>query len=144
MRPAQFILASLFLAAHCMLASCSDDDLNAKQVPDAVMQTFSARFANTEATWEKEDKQYKAEFWLNGRETEAWFRPDGTWVRTETDVLITELPAAVTTYVTENYPDYVIDDADRVETPDNTYYEIELEKKDRDVQLRLTPDGQKL
>lgn len=135
------------LIAFCSILafySCDDDsDIPATDVPASVKQNFEQILPGVNAIeWEKENGLYKADFFKEGHEGEAWFKPDGTWVRTETDVFIHELPEAVTTYVKEQYPDYRIDDAEWVETPAQNYYHLELERAGkRDKRLDLTQEG---
>ena len=138
-----FAYAAIIFAAQFIFIACDNDtDLVPNEVPESVMKAFNSMFTVSQVQWEKEGNQYKAEFWQNGKEVEAWFQKDGTWSRTEHDMNPTELPEPVSNYVSSNYPDYVIDDADYVETPASTYYELELEKNGkRDRIIRLTADG---
>lgn len=120
----------------------SDGDVAAKDVPKAVMQTFRQMYPDVTSQWERERGIYDAE-WKDGTvEFEAWFKADGTWMMTKQDMLPTSIPAAVTAYISDNYPDYKIDDAYYIETPDGTYYLVEIEKQGaRDIYLRLDTDG---
>jgi hypothetical protein len=57
-------------------------------VPQAVMTSFNNRYPGaTDVEWEveKEDGKlyFEAEFKINGREMEAYFRPDGTFTKEE-------------------------------------------------------------
>ncbi len=136
----------MLLAAQFTFTACDDDtDITPSEVPAVVMETFTSMFSNVNAQWELEGSLYKADFLQNGREVEAWFSGDGKWTRTDYDITTAELPEAVTNYVSTNYAGYVIEDADRVETPLAHYYELELEKKGKpDVILLLNADGEKL
>ena len=109
------------------------------------MDAFNARFPGATAKWETEvGNTLKAEFLQDGQEVESWFSADGTWLRTEVDLLLNALPKVITTAVETHYPGYSIDDADWIETKDSgSYYELELEKVGSpDVHLRLAEDGQ--
>lgn len=139
--------ACIALCAAFCLTSCDDDhDIPGHRVPGSVLEAFEQQLPNvTPYDWEKENGLYKAEFYKDGHEGEAWFQPDGTWVRTETDVRIAELPQAVTDYVSTNYPTHHIDDAEWVETPAQSYYALELEKNGvRDKHIKILPDGEPL
>ena len=59
----------------------------------------------------------------------------------DNNVAINTLPQAVTTAIAAEYPDYRIDDAEYTDTPDGAYYSIELEKGERDVYIKVAPDG---
>lgn len=136
-----FFLATAFAALS--LSSCSSDDdfLTSNEVPEAVQNTFEELYKTRSVTWEMDEGMMKAEFRNNGKETEAWFTHNGTWVKTETDCTH-DLPEYVKNYIATNYPDYTIDDADYVETPTETYYDIELEHPTKqDVHLKIKTDG---
>ena len=72
---------------------------------------------------------------------ELYFNSNDVWVKTTWDVAINALPSAVTSAIATEYPDYRIDDADYVDTPDGVYYSIEIEKGERDVYIKIAPDG---
>lgn len=118
----------LFIAMFTVFAtvSCDKDDDNL-YLEDAVA-TFKAKYPGVNAHWEKEYGKLKAEFLNEGKEAEAWFETDGTWLFTETDFRGT-FPAAVQSYLDLNYEGYVVDDADWIETPETSYFRIELEKR---------------
>lgn len=137
----------LLLCTAFTLMSCDDDhDIPPDKVPTRVQQAYEQQVPNaTPFDREKGNGLYKAEFYKDGHEGEAWFQPDGTWVRTETDVRIAELPQAVTDYVATYYPTHHIDDTNWVETPAQSYYALELEKNGmRDKHISILPDGEPL
>ena len=141
MKKKSIFLLSLLLgfAVATTVACSSDDELN---IPPAVTATFELMYPGVTPEWEIEQNLWKAEFRKDGKEMDAWFQTDGVWVMTETDIAMTELPAAVVAAVNANYPDYAIDDADWVETPLQDYYEVELDKKGQpDVHLKITEEG---
>ena len=73
-----------------------------------------------------------------------FFLSDGTWVRTEIELNLrtTNLPQAVLQYLATNYPGWTIDDADLIQTPNDEYYVLELEKRgQKDVKLYIRADG---
>lgn len=138
----KFFYLLLLMAAPLFMTSCSDDDDDdLGNVAEAVLKEFANRYPGIDAEWEKDNGMIKAEFWQDGTEVEVWFDQDGTWVRTETDFKGT-LPAAVQGYVDHNYPGYVIDDIDLVETPTDYYYEIELDHASKpDITIKVREDG---
>lgn len=132
------------LLAGVALQSCDDDeDVATINAPAAVQDAFNQRYPNTSIEgWEGEIGLFKAEFRNGTQEAEAWFKPDGTWVRTETDVPVNDLPQTVRDFVAANYPGYRIDDADYLESPEGNFYELELEKNGSpDVYLQIRADG---
>ena len=75
---------------------------------------------------------------------EVVFNSANEWIYTSWDVRPNALPDAVKTTVTTNYPDYMIDDADFYETPTGNYYDIEIEKGDKDVHIKVSESGELL
>lgn len=125
-----------------VLQGCSDDDDGLKNVPETIKSAFNQKYPGKSVReWEKKSGYYVAEFSNDNRSADAWFTPSGSWVRTETDY-IGALPAAVSDYISQNYPIAVIDDQDWIETPTDQYFEIELEqRKKKDVTLYIRNDG---
>ena len=70
-----------------------------------------------------------------------YFNGSDEWVWSQWDVRASELPEAVTAALQAEYPDYRIDDAEFVETPDSEYYRIELEGRGGELDVRITPEG---
>ncbi len=136
----KLFLFPLFGAA---LAFGSCDKNDEPTIPESVANSFMDKYPGRNIyDWDYEQGVYKGDFRNDGAEAEAWFNPDGTWVRTETDVYPGNLPEPVRTYVSTNYPNHHIDDADYVETPTGVFYELELERGNRrDVYLNLSPEG---
>lgn len=138
------ILLLALLTAGLTFQSCSDDD-DLLNVPENISTAFQQKYPNiTVSEWEKQGTGYKADFWNNGAEAEAWFDSNGAWIRTETDVPnpSANLPHPVTDYVAKTYAGYYIEDADLVETTSQTYYEVELERQgSADIHLSIKADG---
>lgn len=138
------IILLALLTAGFAFQSCSDDD-DLTSVPESISTAFQQKYPNATPTeWERQGTGYKADFWNNGGEAEAWFNADGTWIRTETDVPNpnASLPQPVRDYVSATYAGYYIEDADLVETPSQTYYELELERQgSADIYLNIKADG---
>lgn len=150
MKKTLFLMLGLLVALQAPLfTSCSDDDdedIQANQVPEVVMAAFTAKYPTaTNVQWEKEGSSYKADFHNGSNEVDAWFASDGTWQKSETDLLAAQLPEPVMAYVQTNYADRVIDDCDLIETPTETYYLLELDKAGAaDVYIKLTAAGELL
>ena len=139
----KMLTAGFFGLLLTMPVACDkDDDLLLTEVPEVVSANFAAMFPGTWATWEKDRGLLKAEFWHKGHEVDVWYQADGTWVGTETDIPVYELPEPVTDYVVQKYPDRYIDDADWVQTPTGDYYLLELDKHNaKDIYIKLSPEG---
>lgn len=87
-----------------------------------------------------------ADFHMDGKEKEAWFDVDATWKMTETDLLYSELPAAVTaSHKTGEYGSWRVDDVDMLEYAAHaTLYVIEVEEKKKEMQLFYTIGGERV
>lgn len=93
---------------------------------------------------DSEDGYLEVEILHENREKELLFNGAGSWVKTSWEVRYGELPEAVKKAVSASeYASWEFDGADYVETPDGTWYEIELEQErpEREVKLRLAADG---
>ena len=127
-----------------LTTSCNDDDedVAANKVKTEVMTAFQEMYPNVNAMWEVERGMYKAEFYSNGCEVEAWYQMDGTWVMTVTDLHVSMLPAAVADRVKTDYPDRYIDDCDLVEKPAEKYYLLELDRQGAaDIYVKISENG---
>ena len=131
-----------------VLTSCSDDDddILASEVPTAVMNAFESKFPSVhQAEWELNKGYYVAEFRQDGMDVEAWYDNQGSWRMTESDFgrNLTLLPQAVqTTFQSSGYSQWTVDDIDKYECPDKTFYLIEVKKAgQRDRKLFYSQDG---
>lgn len=78
-----------------------------------------------------------------GINKEVVFSPRNEWISTSWEVRKNDIPAAVSAILDEApYKDYRIDDAHFVETPDQSYYLLELEKGNSEIKLAVTPEGE--
>lgn len=99
---------ALLVMGMLSLQSCSDDDddLPSSKVPEAVRTAFDSSFSNTaNLSWEtktvSQEQYYKAEFNNksdNRYKTEAWYKADGSWHMTETEMPYSAIPQAVRTH----------------------------------------------
>lgn len=110
----------------------------------AVFATMYPDAGNVE--WEMEYGKVNVEFYQNRHEKEAWFLPDGTWLYTQTDIFVSEVPRAVADAAMAKLGNgWHIDDAEHCLSSSSPveYYIIECENNstDREARLRITPDG---
>jgi hypothetical protein len=70
--------------------------LYATKVPSAVKAAFSKTHSGvSKVSWSKEDANFEAEFSLNGKETSNVYTANGTFVESEVEIKVAELPAVV-------------------------------------------------
>jgi hypothetical protein len=79
----------LSIAVVFTLGACASEfGISSSDVPDTVMKAFTTKYPGaTEVEWEAEKDDgklyYEAEFRLEGKRKEAYFRPDGTFTKEE-------------------------------------------------------------
>ena len=74
---------------------------------------------------------------------ELYFSRSLEWLMTKTEVRYNDLPAAVkNAFETSQYSSYMVDDIDSyIKAGGEEYYILELESRNGDVKLKITPDG---
>jgi len=90
-------------------------------VPKIVLKAFEDKFGKIKKVeWEMEDfpPSYEADFEIEGKEHEAYFRADGKFLKLETKVDFDELPQEVVDAFAEKYPNHGIIEAEKVEMAD--------------------------
>jgi uncharacterized membrane protein YkoI len=125
MKKSVYIIAILVLAGAVNAQKIKEAD-----VPKPVMDAFKNKYATGAKEWEKEkDGTFEAEFKLNGKETSASFRSDGTFVESEEEIKLDELPEVIKDNVSKNYSDFKIEEASKISTAEGkTMYEVEIKK----------------
>lgn len=132
-----FALTTLALLVSCEFSTSSSSDsyLNQEQVPLVVRNTFNAKYANRQAQWEKQPYGYEAVFVENGLEHEAEFSENGQWLETEVEVPEQQFSQRVLERVRREHPNYVITKREIEQTPNGTFYEVEIEQGDQEYEL---------
>ena len=133
----------LFIILSAITISSCRDDYPANKVPSVVHNTVNAKFPGAmDIDWAKNANDFEAEFDLNGVEYSAFVEPNGKLLSYKYDIKFTEFPEAIVAVINSQYKDYKIDDAEKVEKNDSTYYQAELEgKKKTDLRLVFFADG---
>lgn len=93
---------------------------------------------------EVEDGQLEVDILHDRIGKEAVFYLSGKWMFTSWEVALSALPAAVTQAIAQapEYAGFRPDEADFYETPAGEYYEVELERGESEISVRLTPQGE--
>lgn len=132
-----------------VLTSCNnddDDDLRIADVPNVVVNTLEVKYPGTTLVdWEKELGYFVADFYKDGVETHVWIDADGKWRMTESDLgkVLSNLPETVLgAFQSSQYADWVVEDIDKYERTDRTFYVLEIEKRgQQDRKLFYGEDG---
>jgi uncharacterized membrane protein YkoI len=121
------LLFLIMAMAFLNLVACGQ---KTKDLPEKVKSAFAEKFPNaSKVKWEKEnDKEWEAEFKMNGKEYTANFDLEGNWMETEYEISIDDLPEAVKSCLAKEFADYKIKEAEVAETSDGKVYEFELKK----------------
>ena len=137
------LLSILFLATTVCFTACNDDDDSPKyQLSENIKNYITANYPGAVITdYDKERNYIDVDIVVGNEKKELYFSTGDQWQRTEWDVRIAELPEAVVNAVQAQYPDYRIDDADYVQVPGEEYYEIEIEKGNKERYLKVAIDG---
>jgi hypothetical protein len=122
MKTIAITLASITLLSF----SCSEKSM---EVPREVTATFQQKYPSAESIeWEMEDGDYEAEFKIGGQEMSANFTKAGKWLESETEMKVSDLPAAVVASITTNFPGAKVTEAEKLDLPDaSSAYEVKLE-----------------
>ncbi|MBO9700985.1 MAG: PepSY-like domain-containing protein [Sporocytophaga sp.] len=126
--------------------SATCQELSENDVPDAVRNSFYELYPNMFVyEWELEKKEnvYEAEFMNKGKEMEAIFRPDGTYIGTEIDIEMDDIPSDVKKAFSQSeFAKWKIEDTEEFHKKEGEkLYIIEVEKRKRKVKLYYTKLG---
>lgn len=137
------ILLVLFVFAGAYLTSCDNDDIHPWDLPKTVQEYIALNYPSARIVESDFDHGYYDVDIIDGTDRrELIFNSDGEWVSTETDITLANIPEIVkATIASSEYSEYRIDDVDYFETPSGDYYYIELELKNKEVDVKITPDG---
>lgn len=141
---AMFFFLGLTTAFATNVASAQD--LTEAQVPQAVKSAFKAKYADSYAyewEYERKYKEYEAEFSIDGVKYDAYFSPNGQWIRTERDIKKAQVPTVIYEAVRgSEFGTWEIDDIDELSTPQYAkVYRVEVEQGIREKYLYITPEG---
>lgn len=142
MKKFMFAIAAMSICAAAFAAPVMDDD--DVIAPKKVEKAFQKMYPGAQrAEWELKRDVYVAEFKIDGKDIEAWFNADGTWMRSKEDVSQKEVPAEVKKTVKDTYPGWRSEDYELVtDARGYKHYVVELEKEgEQDKTVRISPNG---
>ena len=132
-------ISLMFGALGILVTSCAQDD----KVPGNINDAFNFKFPEAKLIkWDKEsDKEWEAEFKMNGAATSANFDLNGLWLVTETEIKTGDLPETIKEVLSLKFDGYKIESAEKVEKPDFSGFEVEMEKGESMIELVLDESG---
>lgn len=122
----------------------SAQTLKESEVPAAVKTAFAKNFPTVKSVkWSKEKEgEFEAEFKNGSMEQSSNFDAAGKWLVTETEIKKKDLPATVQNTIKNEFAGYEIEEAEKVEMPDQPLsYEVKLEKGEMTLSVVITSDG---
>ena len=134
-------LYTLALALLTIVVSTScDKEYDIRRIDATFSNALTTQYPNAVwVEWERYYDFYVAEFYQDGTQLKVWFNKNAEWCMTETDLGrdLKNIPAAVqATFEKSEYAVWMVDDLDKYERADGTYYLIEIDfenKKDREL-----------
>lgn len=134
----------LSLALILLSAGIYAQDSKKIDIPEAVQKAFKEKFPKVKnVQWEMEgEEEYEAEFKKEDKEVSALFAVDGTWIETETDIKPNEVPQVILDAIAEEYDDFTILEAEKIERADGMFYELEINSDGRDWEMEVSPEGE--
>jgi hypothetical protein len=133
----------ILVCAAAAFISVNAFSQNAKDLPAQVKTAFEKKFPGAQKVkWGAENKtEWEAEFVLNGKEYSANYNSDGTWMETEYEISVSEIPAAISATLTREFPGYKLGETEISETTKGKLYEFEVKTGKTEMEVVLKADG---
>lgn len=146
-------------AAACLLtgltafstgARADEEKVALKDVPKAVLDAVKAKFPKAEikhASKEVEDGEtlYEIETELDEHGVDLALKANGTIVEIEKEIAVKDLPKPVADAVAAKHPKAKIEKAEEIvefeDGKEKKSYEVAVEVGEKDMELKITPDG---
>ncbi len=131
------LVAVLFIAFQVEAQSVKQKD-----VPVAVLENLEAWYPGvSKVKWEMKDGMYEASFLMNKLKNEVVFSSTGEFSSAEAEIKITQLPEAISTYMTEHFPNQTFEDIEmEMDAHGIVTYSVEI----GDTEYEFSADGQLL
>lgn len=112
-------------------------------VPSSVKSAFAQKFPKaTKVKWDMEnEKEWEAEFKMDGKEYSANFEVSGLWKETEYEIKKSEIPSLVKATLDKEFAGYKIEEAEVSETTQGKVFEFKLEKDETEMEIAIDPNG---
>lgn len=134
------------LIAVVFLTACNDlktTDDSKKDPSNTTEDIFKSSTPNAkDIVWEQDGEHTEVEFTENGIEKSILYDSDNNVIQTETAINIDQLPEVVISYISENYAGSEIEEAESLENPEGSFFEVEIETaNDEEIELLFSNDG---
>jgi len=137
-----FAVACICLAVSAAYAQKITQD----KVPAAAVSNFNKQFASaTKTLWEMDEADFEVNFKTNGVEYSAKYDKQGTWLETEQEIKLSELPASVKKGLETEFPKAETEEVEKVSYPTGeAVYEMEIEKDKQKFEVQFSAEGKLL
>ncbi len=113
------------------------------EVPADVQKAFKEKFPSIhKVKWAMEsDMEWEAEFKIKETSYSANFIEDGTWMETEHEVKMKEIPESVKATLKREFSDFKVEESEYSETKEESVYEFSLEKGEVKMEVAIDAQG---
>jgi hypothetical protein len=137
-------ILSQVLIMMCLMVAAGCSNKKTVTPAPAVLTSFESLFGkNTRVSWEVTDrKTYLASFTHDGHPAKSYFDESGKWLKTETELISSELPPVIVKTVVGAYNGSTIFKSFQVEDPESgTIYRLTLKRGRQVTDIRLSAGG---
>jgi len=131
----------VLLLCVTILFSCNNNANG--QTPEAVKQTFKAKYpGENDPDWHVDSNgNYESHFKIDGIKYRADFKPNGSWIETESSIDKKDLPKAIRDKI-ENDFDGDISEIEKVDHyAKGVFYDVEFKQKGKNKDVEFKADG---
>ncbi|GEM_PF-6985717 len=135
------LLAAIFLSGNL---SAQDKKIKEDLVPESVIKEFRTKYKKLEIkAWYEDDSGYSAQFQKGETKPRAYFKNDGTWIRTTIKIKEEGVSSAVKKSIKNTeWKDWKITESYKVETPEfKKLFELHMKKGSDKKVLLFDPTG---
>jgi hypothetical protein len=135
------LIPGMFLITFFLMTSSFDTVEVLPNIP--VLQTFQQQFKNaSNIIWSETEEVVTAIFSLNHSRIQAFFKPDGTLLGTERDIMFTELPLLSMIALTNRFDNSNFYDLIAYTIGSDIYYVLTVETQTRKMEVKVLPSGE--
>lgn len=136
-------LTICILSAGSVFAQGNKQANGAQEPPNRVKVNFNARYPDNagNAKWKQNGEGYTASFRQNGQQTESEFNQDGRWVKSNTQIQESNLPADAKKYLKENHPQYQYTKGVKYDNEKGSRYEVDVRSQNKNIRLQFDKNG---
>lgn len=136
----------LLIIVSALLFSCNGPTKEKQENQDQTNPAeanFKSQYPDAKnVEWEEEGEYTEAEFEQEGAEISILYDKEGNVMQTETEIDVNQLPESVGTYISDNYPESEIEEAEKIESAKGNFFEVEIENEnDEEIELLFDADG---